>query len=82
MTKNALDAISQNSLQAGPARFNPTSSQYAGFDPTSKGGLLRDQIGQHVQKANQAVHDLERNVKQMNSNVVPSNSNENIHHRC
>ena len=40
MTKNALDAISQNNFRQS-ARFNPTSSQYAGFDPTSKGGLLR-----------------------------------------
>lgn len=82
MTKDALDAISQNSLQGGFARFNPTSSQYAGFDPTSKGGLLRNQVGQHVLKANQAVHDVERNVPQNSNDVVPSNSNENVHHKA
>ena len=83
MTKNSLDAISQNGVQAGPARFNPTSSQSAGFDPSSKGGLLRGQIGQHVQKANQAVHDVERNISNSNSNnIVPSNSNENDYHKA
>ena len=77
--------VSQASVMGEFARFVPVTSQYAGFDPTSKGGLLRNQVGSHVTKANTISNNLQRNIANMNnnyntnSNIVPLNSNENFH---
>ena len=72
-------AMSQKEVTSGYAKFLPTDSQYPGFDPTSKGGLLAGQQGKHVKSAQAAAHRLPSKINgNGNSNVMPANANELI----
>ena len=70
-------AMSQKEVTSGYAKFLPTDSQYPGFDPSSKGGLLKEQQGKHVKTAQAVANYLPRNINgNSNSQVMAANSNE------
>ena len=70
-------AMAQKEVISGYAKFLPTDSQYPGFDPTSKGGLLAGQQGKHVKSAQAAAQRLPSKINgNGNSNVMPANANE------
>jgi thiol-disulfide isomerase/thioredoxin len=72
-------AMSHKEVTSGYARFLPTDSQYPGFDPTSKGGLLAGQQGKHVKSAQAAALRLPSKINgngNGNGNVMPANANE------
>ena len=70
-------ALAQKEVMSGYAKFLPTDSQYPGFDPSSKGGLLKEQQGKHVKTAQAVANYLPRNINgNSNSQVMAANSNE------
>ena len=70
-------ALAMQEVTRGYARFLPVDSQYKGFDPSSKGGLLPEQQGKHVKSAQEAalkVGNINSNIPQSNRNVLPANT--------